>query len=91
MDSNRLVGTLPRKVGRLKKLVELRLNGNGLTGTVPASLGGLPFAKQISLHDNDIVGTIPEKMCTKEWTNLTFDCGGNAPEFICPCCTKCYP
>ena len=48
LDNNRLYGTLPRQLGRLNRLVTLRLGGNGFAGCFPMT------ARMVQVRDNDL-------------------------------------
>ena len=41
LDSNEISGKIPKQVGSLTSLVDLRLRANKLTGTIPTELGAL--------------------------------------------------
>ena len=59
---NELSGPIPRELGRLVNIEELRLAGNQLTGRVPASLGDLTRLRSLRLGWNELSGPIPREL-----------------------------
>ena len=49
-SGNNLQGTIPRSLGRLKKLRDLELDDNFLTGTIPAELADCESLIGESVH-----------------------------------------
>ena len=66
LSSNGLTGTIPRMLGNLTSLRELRLQWNGLTGAIPREFGNLTSLENLSLQWNRLTGLIPP-----EFGNLT--------------------
>lgn len=64
--SNRLSGSIPKEIGKLKNLYELYLHNNQLNGSVPLEIGNLTNLYGLSLKDNQLCGKIPTNL-----TNLT--------------------
>ena len=60
LDDNKLTGTLPTELGKLKKLKSLELDTNQFTGSVPLEV--------CSLKENELLETLAvecdEVMCT---------------------------
>lgn len=60
-NRNNLTGTIPAKIGNLKKLTRLWLEGNKqLTGTIPAGIGGLDKLLNFGLEDTQVSRNVPE-------------------------------
>jgi internalin A len=66
--------SIPRVIGELICLQELKLNGNQLT-TIPADIGKLKNLRRLELRDNNLV-RLPREFGTLKLTSLTF---GNNP------------
>ena len=62
LDSNNLVGTIPREIGALHRLFELDLDANGLSGPIPTNIGQLTDLVHLDLDENNLTGTIPEEI-----------------------------
>ena len=62
LTDNKLVGTLPAKLGDLSELNSLYLDNNELSGTIPAELGDLGALKHLSLTGNQLSGAIPAEL-----------------------------
>ena len=86
---NYLAGTLPKELGKLKKLERIDAYANHLEGTIPSELAKLPSLRYLDLHDNEFVGTMPKELCQKNLDMLIADCHGRNPEVICDCCNIC--
>ena len=61
LRSNRLRGSIPAEVGRLRKLRNLYLNDNELSGPIPPSLGQLDL-RHVELSGNALSGPIPPEL-----------------------------
>ena len=59
---NELSGPIPRELGHLGHLEELRLASNRLTGRVPASLGDLTRLRSLHLDWNELSGPLPREL-----------------------------
>ncbi|KAL8137157.1 hypothetical protein V2J09_003158 [Rumex salicifolius] len=87
LGNNRLVGEIPSQLGRLRNLLELRINLNNLTGPVPSSIGNLVHLNVLSIYGNQLSGTLPLEI--NKLTNLTLfylsnnTISGSLPEKIC--------
>lgn len=58
-SSNVWSGTLPSEIGRLSKLVSLRLDRGRVFGSIPASIGGMTSLTMISISETSMSGTVP--------------------------------
>jgi len=47
-----------------------------------------PCSVAFVLDNNTIVGEAGA-LCDLELKGFVADCGGDSPEFVCPCCTEC--
>ncbi|KAG6698949.1 hypothetical protein I3842_08G045500 [Carya illinoinensis] len=56
---NRIVGVIPKELGRLTSLVQLRLNGNQLSGAIPIEFGSLTNLEFLDLSSNRLSKSIP--------------------------------
>ena len=59
LNSNRLTGEIPGRLGDLAQLVQLRLEDNDLTGAIPPDLGRLQSLERLLLHGNALSGSVP--------------------------------
>ena len=59
---NKLTGSIPTRLGSLKKLSVLALQSNQLSGAIPASLGDLTMLNRLDLSFNSLFGSIPLKV-----------------------------
>jgi Leucine-rich repeat (LRR) protein len=59
LASNALTGPIPKALGKLEKLTDLRLNRNQLSGTIPASLASAPALQVLRLDHNLLSGAVP--------------------------------
>ena len=59
---NNLRGTIPREVGTLARLKDLRLSNNALTGRIPAELGDLVELEVLRLSNNALSGPVPSTL-----------------------------
>ncbi|MED6174588.1 hypothetical protein PIB30_070410 [Stylosanthes scabra] len=55
----RLTGTLTPRIGVLKNLTALSLQGNAITGNIPKELGNLTNLGRLDLENNRLTGQIP--------------------------------
>jgi len=58
VENNRLTGTLPFDLGKLKHLEELRVGQNQLTGHIPSVLFRSETLTKLDLHSNQFTGEI---------------------------------
>ena len=75
LANNKLSGSIPEELGRLKKLIDLRLNRNELTGPIPASFANSSALQVLRLDHNHLVGTIPPGLAKRL---MVFDASNNA-------------
>ncbi len=66
---NQLSGAIPKELGQLEELFNLKLNNNELTGSIPAELGELSHLNMLALSFNRLTGIIPTELGKLE--NLT--------------------
>lgn len=62
LDSNYLIGRIPRELGRLTSLTRLLLDKNELAGPIPPELGNLNGLTRLLLWDNELSGPIPREL-----------------------------
>ncbi|NIM15779.1 MAG: Two component regulator three Y domain protein, partial [Candidatus Aminicenantes bacterium] len=62
LNNNRLSGSIPVWIGKLKNLEELLLDGNSLSGPIPKELGNLQKLTVIRLGHNCLTGRIPSSL-----------------------------
>jgi hypothetical protein len=55
-----LSGTLPRYLGDMKLLSELKFEVNDIVGTIPPELGLLPRLRRFQSSNNAMTGPIPD-------------------------------
>ncbi|KAF3457539.1 hypothetical protein FNV43_RR02197 [Rhamnella rubrinervis] len=67
LSSNLLVGKIPKELGKLKLLFNLKLNNNSFSGKVPTEIGMLSQLEQLDLSTNELSGQIPTHLgqCSK--------------------------
>ena len=53
---NASVGHIPYRIGKLKQLTVLNLEGNSLAGTIPGSIGDLSTLEALNLAHNSLRG-----------------------------------
>ncbi|WP_348920521.1 hypothetical protein [Enterococcus rotai] len=85
-NSSGLNGQIPKEIGELGQLTQLRLNQTGLTGVVPTELTQLTKLSVLDLSKNSFIGKLPElksnlKTLTVNDTQLTYN-GKSLPPFI---------
>lgn len=61
-SSNRLVGQIPKQLGKLTSLTSLTLNGNQLSGDIPLELGLLAELGYLDLSANRLSKLIPKNL-----------------------------
>lgn len=59
MYNNLLNGTIPKSLGDLDFLTELKLYGNLLSGTVPPEICKMHNLRYLAMQDNDLTGSLP--------------------------------
>lgn len=94
MQSNKFEGTIPDTFGEMSSLEYLNLGSNQLVGTIHPKLGNLENLKQFRVENNQLLDSMPRTVCALREASLKIlsaDCGGEQPEIICGCCTKCLP
>lgn len=62
LSGNRLVGTLPPRIGALLHLEILDLSGNELIGSIPPELGNLTELSTLYLGGNRLTGCVPANL-----------------------------
>ncbi|XP_039046399.1 probable LRR receptor-like serine/threonine-protein kinase At3g47570 [Hibiscus syriacus] len=62
IDSNDILGTIPKEIGNLVGLEFLALYENMLTGSIPDSIGKLSKLKYFGVNINRITGKIPHSL-----------------------------
>jgi Leucine-rich repeat (LRR) protein len=75
LANNKLTGPVPEEFGKLKKLIDLRLNRNQLTGMIPASFLGTASLQVLRLDYNQLTGTIPTGLAQRL---MVFDASNNS-------------
>jgi len=64
MESNNLEGTIPKSLGKMRKLRILDLGRNNmLTGAIPKELGELIHLRQLYLDGTKLTGNVPREVC----------------------------
>ena len=61
-----LNGRIPSEIGRLGRLVSLRLRRNRLGGGIPPELGNLASLEVLNLNHNNLTGAIPPELAKLE-------------------------
>ncbi|XP_044473694.1 phytosulfokine receptor 2-like [Mangifera indica] len=59
LNNNRINGTIPAEIGRLKQLHALDLSRNNISGTIPSSISEMANLEVLELSFNDLTGSIP--------------------------------
>ncbi|KAG9451497.1 hypothetical protein H6P81_011462 [Aristolochia fimbriata] len=62
LSSVRCSGTLSPKIGVLRNLTTLVLQGNNITGEIPKEIGNLSSLTTLDLENNRLSGTIPDSL-----------------------------
>ncbi|MXZ19658.1 MAG: hypothetical protein F4Y84_03435 [Caldilineaceae bacterium SB0665_bin_25] len=70
LPENRLVGTLPPRLGALNHLEILDLSGNELVGSIPPELGNLTNLSTLYLGGNRLTGCVPASLRDVENNDL---------------------
>ncbi|XP_044507869.1 receptor kinase-like protein Xa21 isoform X2 [Mangifera indica] len=78
-------GKIPREIGNLKNLLELKLEDNELTGPVPVTMDGLQNLQGLYLQNNKFEGLIPEIFCHLKKLDV-LNLGGNKFYGVIPAC-----
>ncbi|KAL8209133.1 hypothetical protein R6Q57_008545 [Mikania cordata] len=71
---NNLIGSLPKKLGYLKNLINFDLGYNFISGQIPDSIGSLPNLRTLVLNVNLISGKIPSsigRLSSLGWLDLS--------------------
>lgn len=84
LRTNKFTGTIPRDIGKLKKLSWLDVAENKLTGTIPSSLSNIPALKDLFLGQNYLHDPIPSSLCSKSGVNGGQDEIGSCEHILCP-------
>ncbi|XP_044501143.1 phytosulfokine receptor 2-like [Mangifera indica] len=67
LSNNRINGTIPPEIGRLKQLHILDLSRNNISGSIPSSISEMTNLESLDLSFNDLTGSIPPS-----FSKLTF-------------------
>ncbi|KAJ0045013.1 hypothetical protein Pint_04612 [Pistacia integerrima] len=59
LSNNRINGTIPPEIGRLKQLHGLDLSRNNISGPIPSSISEMANLEVLDLSFNDLTGSIP--------------------------------
>ncbi|EYU23968.1 hypothetical protein MIMGU_mgv11b0042752mg, partial [Erythranthe guttata] len=83
-------GTLSPRIGILKTLNILQLQGNGITGEIPQEFGNLTSLTMLNLENNHLTGEIPSSLGSLKrlsffFTGNQLNCGIN---FSHPCASQ---
>ncbi|KAJ1421471.1 Tyrosine-protein kinase, active site [Sesbania bispinosa] len=62
LSSNHLSGNLPKELGNLKSLVEVKINNNHFSGNIPTEIGLIRNLQHLDLARNEFSGTIPNQV-----------------------------
>uniref|UniRef100_A0A6N2M4K5 non-specific serine/threonine protein kinase n=1 Tax=Salix viminalis TaxID=40686 RepID=A0A6N2M4K5_SALVM len=62
LSNNRINGTIPPEVGRLKDLHVLDLSRNNITGTIPDSFSQMENLEILDFSSNNLYGSIPSSL-----------------------------
>jgi len=62
LSNNRITGTIPPEVGRLKDLHVFDLSRNNITGTIPSSFSQMENLEVLDLSSNNLHGSIPPSL-----------------------------
>nr|TKR86278.1 hypothetical protein D5086_0000239270 [Populus alba] len=62
LSNNRITGTIPPEVGRLKDLHVFDLSRNNITGTMPSSFSQMENLEVLDLSSNNLYGSIPPSL-----------------------------
>ncbi|KAJ6333004.1 hypothetical protein OIU77_008957 [Salix suchowensis] len=62
LSNNRINGTIPPEVGRLKDLHVLDLSRNNITGTIPNSFSQMENLEILDFSSNNLYGSIPSSL-----------------------------
>ncbi|CAB9528088.1 Leucine Rich Repeat [Seminavis robusta] len=62
LANNRLTGTIPSSVGRLRNVVNLELEGNLLVGRIPSEIGLLTTLNYLDIGGNAFTGMLPSEV-----------------------------
>lgn len=97
---NKIVGQIPPELSLLRLLCKFHrerscrypLGGSQMQLHVWHDYSLSPA--EIGLENNNISGEVPNGVCTlasDQGVDFWSDCGGDAPQISCPCCTVCCP
>ncbi|KZV25688.1 tyrosine-sulfated glycopeptide receptor 1 [Dorcoceras hygrometricum] len=62
VGNNRLTGSIPKEIGRLKLLHILELSNNFFNGSIPSELSGLVNLEKLDMSGNHLSGEIPRSL-----------------------------
>ncbi|XP_011043822.1 PREDICTED: phytosulfokine receptor 2-like [Populus euphratica] len=62
LSNNRITGTIPPEVGRLKDLHVFDLSRNSITGAIPSSFSQMENLEVLDLSSNNLYGSIPPSL-----------------------------
>ncbi|KAG7984180.1 hypothetical protein I3843_04G145400 [Carya illinoinensis] len=60
---NQLSGKIPDSIGRLPKLINLRLFNNNFSGSLPPEFGRYSMLEEFQVSTNKLTGQLPEHLC----------------------------
>ncbi|XP_042032573.1 LRR receptor-like serine/threonine-protein kinase RGI5 isoform X3 [Salvia splendens] len=59
LDSNNLMGGIPKEIGYLTSLQHLKFNKNNLTGNIPKQIRNLTVLRTLYIDSNKLTGELP--------------------------------
>jgi len=86
--NNRLTGTLPIQITKLKNALRISLSYNDLKGTIPSEIAKMEYLNLLHLHGNRLTGTLDIRRSVESIT----DCGETPaiPNLVeCDDCSFC--
>jgi len=70
LSHNNLKGTIPKEIGTLSMLEELKLKNNFITGSIPRDIGSISMLEFVDLSINKLDGTIPSSITNLRNLNI---------------------
>jgi Leucine-rich repeat (LRR) protein len=97
--NNQLTGQVPVELSSLRQLSKFscpfQLPCSSFSNSrILTNLLSFLRIEGLGLEQNDLVGGVPDGVCslaTSSSLDFWTDCGGDAPEVSCPCCSVCCP